>query len=61
MPPQVIKAKNAIAQEAFQYGPLIPFDFDLVTLSSDQTTGTVANLQPVGIAMKVIMLSVAMT
>ena len=58
--PQVIKAKNAIAQEAVQYGPLIPFDFDLVTLASSQLTTTVANALPVGIAMKVIMLSVVM-
>ena len=36
--PQVIKAKNAIAQEAIQYGPLIPFDFSLITLTANQTT-----------------------
>lgn len=59
--PQVIKAKNAIAQEAFQYGPLMPFDFDVITLVTNQLNSSIANAQPIGIAMKVIMLSVMMT
>lgn len=58
--PQVIKSKYARQQESISYGSLIPLDFDVVTLSSNQTTVTVANEQPVGIAMKVIMLSVVM-
>ncbi len=57
---QVINAKGNNGPNAIQYGVLIPFDFDVVTLSSNQANTTVANAQPVGIAMKVIMFSVLM-
>jgi len=58
--PQVIKAKNAIAQEAIQYGPLIPFDFSLITLTANQTTVTVAAQQSSLVAFKVMGLSIVM-
>lgn len=61
MPPQVTVAKGDHGPGAINYNALFPLDFDLVTLSSNQTTGTVANAQPLGLSIKIFALSVVMS
>lgn len=58
---QVINAKTTVGPNAIGYGNLFALDFDTATLSSNQTTGTVAAVQPLLFAVKVIGLSVMMT
>lgn len=61
MPPQVTVAKGDHGPGAINYNSLFALDFDAVTLASNQTTATVANVQPLGLSVKIFALSVVMT
>lgn len=59
--PQVTNAKGNHGPNAINYNALSALDFDVVTLSSNQTTATVANIQPLGLAVKIFAVSAVMT
>lgn len=59
--PQVINAKTTCGPNAIGYGTLDFESFNAVTLSSNQTTGTVAQIIVFPVAIKIIALSVVMT
>ena len=59
--PQVTTGKGNHGPNAINYNALFSLDFDAVTLTNNQTTGTVANIQPLGLAVKIFALSVVMT